>query len=79
MVQCCTFRLELSCFGKFGPNNQNFQFKLKFGTKTNPNVQNLMVMLTFSVFDQRYMFWTNLIQDFLKLFVQNKNLIISLI
>ena len=36
--------------------NQNYQFKLKFGTKTNLNMQNSMVMLTFSVFDWKYLF-----------------------
>ena len=29
--------------GKFGPKNQNCQFKLKFGTKTNSNEQNSFV------------------------------------
>ena len=31
--------------------NQNCQFDLKFGTKTNLNMQNSMVMFTFFVFD----------------------------
>ena len=48
--------------GKFGPNNQNRQFKLNFGTQTNFNMQNSMVMFTFSVFDWKYPFWKNLIQ-----------------
>ena len=26
------FRLEILFYGKFSPKNQNFQFKLKFGT-----------------------------------------------
>ena len=34
--------------GKFGPENQNCQFKLKFGTKTNLNMQNSVVLFTFS-------------------------------
>ena len=33
-------RPEIACFGKFGPKNQNFQVKLKFGTETNSNMQN---------------------------------------
>ena len=39
----------------FGVNlvkkNKNRQFKLKFGTKPNINVWNLMIMFTLSVFD----------------------------
>ena len=33
--------------GKFGPKNQNCQFKLKFKTKTNSNMQNPMVVFNF--------------------------------
>ena len=40
-------------FGKFGPGNQNSQFKLKFGTKNNSNMQNSMMMFTFSVFNNK--------------------------
>ena len=54
--------MEISFLGKFGPKNQNYQFKLKFGTDTNSNMQNSMVMFTFSVFDQKYPFWGNLVQ-----------------
>ena len=39
-------------WGKFGPKNQNCQFKLKFGTST--NVRNSMVMFIFSVFGKKY-------------------------
>ena len=42
--------------GKIGPKNQNFQFKLKFGTKTVLNMLNSMVMLIFSVLHQNYPF-----------------------
>ena len=42
--------------GKFGPKNQNCEFKLKFGSQTNLNMQKLMVY-TFPVFDQKYPFW----------------------
>ena len=73
--------------GKFSPNNQNCKFKLKLGTYTNSNMQNSMVMFTFSypnlvrkikltsvnmqnsmvigafsVLDQNYLFWLNLIK-----------------
>ena len=45
-----------SILGKFGAKNQICQFILKFGTKTNLNMQNSMVMHTFSVFDQKRFF-----------------------
>ena len=37
-------------FGKFSPKSENCQFKLKFGTKTNSNMQNSIVVFTFSMF-----------------------------
>ena len=42
--------------------NQNCRFKLKFGAYTNSNMQNSMVMLTFSVFDSNYPFLANLVK-----------------
>ena len=39
-VNLICFRQEISFLGKFGPKNQNCQFKLKFGTQTNSNIQN---------------------------------------
>ena len=48
--------------GKFSPKNQNHQFKLKCDTQTNSNMQNLVVVLTLFIFDQKYPFWVNLIQ-----------------
>ena len=45
--------------GRFGPKSQNNQFKLKFGTKTNLNMQ----ILTFVVLEQKYPFWANLLQN----------------
>ena len=47
---------------KFGTKTYNFQFKLKFVTKTNSNMQSSMVIFNFSVFDQKYHFWKNLVQ-----------------
>ena len=41
---------------KFDPNNQNCQFKLKFGTETNSNKENFMVVFFFSALDQKYSF-----------------------
>ena len=51
-----------SLFRQFSPKNQNRQFRLKFGTYANSNMQNSMVMFTPSVFDRKYPFWTNLVQ-----------------
>ena len=42
--------------GKYGPKNKNYQFKLKFGTQSNSNMQNWMVMFAFSFFDWKYTF-----------------------
>ena len=36
---------------------------MKFGTQTNSHVQNSMVMLTFSVFDQKYPFLVSLVHN----------------
>ena len=47
---------------KFGPENQNCQFKLKIGTKTNLDMQNPVLLFTFSVFDWKDPFQANLIQ-----------------
>ena len=47
---------------KFGPENQNCQFKLKIGTKTNLDMQNPVLLFTFSVFEWKYPFQANLIQ-----------------
>ena len=45
------FGPEILFLGKYGPKNQSYQFKLKFGTQTNSNMQNTMVVFTFSVSD----------------------------
>ena len=36
-------------WANFGPKNQSCHFKLKFGTFTNLNMRNSMMMLTFLV------------------------------
>ena len=36
--------MEIPFLGKFGAKNQNYQFKLKFGTYTNSNMHNSVVM-----------------------------------
>ena len=50
-------------WGKFDPKSQDYQFKLKFGTKTNSNMQNATVRVIFSVFACGYDFWANLVQN----------------
>ena len=54
--------MEIPYLGKFGPKNQNCHFKLKFGTYTNSNLQNSMVMFILSLFDRKYPFRANLDQ-----------------
>ena len=49
---------------KSGQKNENCQFKLKSGTKTNLNKRNSKMMFSFSVFDHRYLSWANLVQTF---------------
>ena len=81
MQWCCSvfcFRVEIPFLGKFGPKNQNYQFKLKFGTYTNSNMQNSMVMFILSVFDWKYPFWANLVQK-VKLICLSWNLVPRLI
>ena len=48
---------------KFGLTNQNCHFKKKCGTETNLNMQNSMVVFTFSNFDQKYTFYFSLGQE----------------
>ena len=43
------FRLEIPFLGKRDRKTKNYQFRLKFCTKTNSNMQNSMVIFTFSV------------------------------
>ena len=40
------FLPEIIFLGKLGPKNENCQFKLKFGTWTNLNMENSMLMFT---------------------------------
>ena len=57
------FRLETSFLGKFGPKNQNCQFKLKFSIQTKSNMQNSMVVLIFSFLNGKHSFWVNLLNE----------------
>ena len=62
---------QLPFLDKLGPKNQNCQFKLKIGTKTNSNMKKSMVIFTFSLFNRTcsFFFFWNLFQK-LKLFVE---------
>ena len=46
--------MRKNLFGKTGPKNQSCQFKLKFGSKTNSNIQNSMIIFIFYVYDHKY-------------------------
>ena len=56
------YKSEIPFLVKCGPENQNCQFKLKFGTNAKSNMQNSMVMFTSTVFYQKYPFWVDLVQ-----------------
>ena len=59
-----TMRLlvQIPFLGKVGQKKKNCQFKLEFGPYTNSNMQNPIVVFTFSVLDRKYPFRTNLVQ-----------------
>ena len=69
-MQNSMFMLTFSAFDpkylleKFSPNDQNCQFEVKFGSRLNLNMQNSMVVFTFSVLDQKNPFWENLDKKF---------------
>ena len=70
MFQCFfRFPSEIFFLGKLGNNIQSCQFRLKFGTKTNLNMQNSVVVPTSAVLDWKYPFCANLIQKLLQLSV----------
>ena len=50
--------------GKFGPNIQICQFKLKFGAQTNSNMQNWMEMFPTCVSNGKHFFWANSVEIF---------------
>ena len=60
-VQFLCFQPKIFFLGKFGPENQNCQFKLKFGTKANSKMHYLTAAFTFTVVDRKYHFQANLI------------------
>ena len=56
------FQPEIRFWANLDKKSQNCQFKLKFGSKSNSNMQNSIVIVTFSVLDQKHTFWANLVQ-----------------
>ena len=58
--------------------NQDCQLKLKFGTLTDSNIQNSMVILAFTVFNWNYPSWANLAQK-IKIVNLSWNVVPSLI
>ena len=49
-------------FGLIWSKKTKLSLRLNFGICTNLNMQNSMVMFTFSIFDRNYPFWINLVQ-----------------
>ena len=72
------FRPEIIFLGNFCSKNKDCQFKLKFGTQNNWNMQNSLAMYTLSVLDQKYPFWANFVQK-VKIVSLSWNLVASLI
>ena len=54
IVYILRFFMKIPFLEKFCSKRQNCHFKLKFGTRTNSDMQNSLVMFTFSVFDWKY-------------------------
>ena len=71
LIQTCRIQWWRSFFlfstgntnlGKFGPKIQICQFNVKPSSYANSNMQNLMVVFTFSVLNRKYPLWANLVQ-----------------
>ena len=77
-INCFCFRLETPFLGKFGEKNQNYLFKLKFGTQTNSNIQNSIVVFNCSVLDRKHTFRENLVKK-IKIVILSRNLVPRLI
>ena len=56
------FWMKNTLFGQTWSKKQNCQFKPKFGPKTNSNMQNSIVLFTFSVLSRKHPFWAYLVQ-----------------
>ena len=57
ILLCLSAPLQKSCRANLVKKNQNCQCNLKFGTKTNSNMQNLMVVIHFFCFRPETPFW----------------------
>ena len=78
---CCSsfsFSTEIPFLRKFGPENENYQSKLKFVTWTNLNMQKSVMLFSFFDFGWKFNFWANLVQK-VKIFSLRWNLIPRLI
>ena len=64
-----SFRMEILFPRKFCTKIQTYFFKLKFAIKPNSNMQNSIVVLTFSFLEWNYSYWPNLLQK-----IKNVNL-----
>ena len=73
----CSLWPETLFLGKIGLENPSCLFEVKLDTKTNSNIQNSIVVFTFSVFDRKYPFWANLVKK-VKIFSLSWNLVASL-
>ena len=60
--------IKITCF--------NWNLVLKFGILTNSNIKNSIVLLTFSVFDRKYLFRATLVQK-IKVVCFNWNLVLK--
>ena len=72
----CSFYI----FGQFLSKNQNYEFKLKFFTKSNLNMQNSVIFLSlfFCLWSEIYSFWVNLVEK-VKIVSFSWNLMLRLI
>ena len=77
-VHFSCFWVEMPFLGKFHSKNQIYQFKQKFGTYTTSNMQNSMVIFTFSVSECKYPSWANLVLK-IKIISLSSNLVPALI
>ena len=77
-VHFIRYRLEIPFCTNLFQKNQNCQFTLKFGIYSNSNMQNSVVVFTFSVLDQKYHFGATLVQK-IKIVSLSWNLILRLI
>ena len=56
------FVRKYSFWANLVQKNENIQFKLKFGTYINSNMQDSMGMFIVFISNQKYLFWENLVQ-----------------